>query len=159
MAHTRMTLVDRLATWVATVFGIGHAPVAPGTFGTLAAVPIAWLTADWPVHSYLALTIAVTLLGVAASHALDVRLGEHDSQRIVVDEVAGYLWTCVLLPRHDWRWLLAAFVLFRALDIGKPPPIGWIDRRVGGGWGVMLDDVAAGVLAATLLHAVAIALA
>jgi phosphatidylglycerophosphatase A len=149
-----MTFLDRLAHAVATVSGIGHMPVAPGTFGTLAAVPLAWALAAHSWFTYAGITLAVTLVGIAASEWVERHSGEHDSGHIVIDEVAGYLWTCIAIPRHDWRWLLAAFVLFRVLDIAKPPPIGWLDRRVSGGLGVVIDDVVAGMMGAGVLYAV-----
>jgi phosphatidylglycerophosphatase A len=79
--------------------------------------------------------------------------GTHDSGRIVVDETAGYLTTVALVDRSRWEVLLVGFVIFRALDITKPPPIRWFDEKMPGGAGVVLDDVVAGVMGAALMVA------
>jgi phosphatidylglycerophosphatase A len=145
--------LDRVAVALATGFGIGYAPVAPGTFGTALAVPIAWGASALPQWGYLALCAAVTLVAVWAAGRADRVFGEHDAGRIVIDEVAGFL--CAMLPvsRADWRLLAAGFVLFRIADIVKPPPARWIDQRLEGGAGVVLDDVVAGAYAALVLWA------
>lgn len=144
-------------TWVAmavaTAGGVGMVPVAPGTAGTLVTVPLAWALRGLPLAPYLAVVAGITVAGVWAAGRADRAWGGHDSQRIVVDEVAGYLLTVALVPRGDLLALAAGFIAFRALDIGKPPPIGWLDRHVEGGLGVVLDDVAAGALGAVLLWA------
>lgn len=137
---------------VATVLGIGYAPIAPGTWGTAAAVPLVWVSAGLPQWGYLALCLVVTGIAIAAAGAADRAFGVHDSGRIVVDEVAGYFWT--MLPaadRADWATLVAGFLLFRVADIVKPPPARAIDRRMAGGTGVVLDDVVAGWWAAAAL--------
>lgn len=143
--------LDRVAVALATGFGIGHAPVAPGTFGTALAVPIAWSVSALPQWGYLALCAAVTLLAVWAAGRAGRVFGEHDAGRIVIDEVAGFLCTMVLVSRADWALLAAGFVLFRIADIVKPPPARWIDEQLGGGAGVVLDDVVAGGFAAVAL--------
>lgn len=148
-------VLDRVAVALATCGGVGYAPVAPGTFGTAAAVPIAWGASALPQWGYLALCAGVTLLAIWAAGRANRVFGEHDSGRIVVDEVAGFLCTMIPVSRGDWRFLLAGFVLFRAADIGKPPPARWIDRRLEGGAGVVLDDVVAGVWAALALWGLA----
>lgn len=139
-----------IATLVATVFGAGFAPVAPGTAGTLVAVPLAWALGrlGWP-----ALALGAAVVTAAGTWAAGVYLratGIEDDQHIVIDEVAGYLVTMLPLPPTP-GWLLAGFILFRILDTWKPPPIRAIDERVGGGWGVMADDLLAGVYGAALL--------
>lgn len=133
-------------------FGTGLAPRAPGTFGTLAGVaiylPMATL-AWWP---YL---LAVTLMfaaGVWLCGRAARALHTHDHPGIVWDEVVGYLVTMLAAP-PGWPWLLAGFVAFRVLDILKPWPVGLADRRVGGGLGIMLDDLLAGLIGAALLAA------
>lgn len=147
--------LDRVAVAVATGLGVGYAPVAPGTFGTALAVPIAWSVAALPQWGYLALCAGVTLFAVWAAGRAERVFGEHDAGRIVIDEVAGFLCAMVPVSRADWRMLAAGFVLFRVADIAKPPPARWIDRRVAGGAGVVLDDVVAGVWAAVALWALA----
>jgi len=145
--------LDALAVAIATGGGVGFAPVAPGTFGTAVAVPIAWIVSAAPQWGYLAFCAGVTALAIWAAGRANRVFGEHDAGRIVIDEVAGFLCTMVPVSRADWVLLAAGFVLFRAADIGKPPPARWIDRRMHGGAGVVLDDLAAGVWAALALWA------
>jgi phosphatidylglycerophosphatase A len=142
----------RAAILVATVLGIGYAPVAPGTWGTAAAIPMVLVSAGLPHWGYLAVCVAVTALAIASAGAADRAFGLHDSGRIVVDEVAGYFWTmAAVADRADPVALLAGFLLFRVADIFKPPPARAIDRRMAGGPGVVLDDVVAGLWAAAAL--------
>ncbi|HHH48951.1 MAG TPA: phosphatidylglycerophosphatase A [Gammaproteobacteria bacterium] len=134
--------------------GSGAAPVAPGTFGTLAAIPLYLLLAPLPLWGYLLAVAAVSLAGIWLCGRTSRDLGVHDHPGIVWDEFAGYLVTMIAAPA-GWLWIAAGFVLFRLFDILKPWPIRWIDRRVHGGLGIMLDDLLAGVLAALVLQAVA----
>ncbi len=134
-------------------FGSGLAPVAPGTFGTLAAVPLFWLLSHAPLTFYLASVVVGTILGVWLCGFTARTLGEHDHGAIVWDEVIGYLITMTVAPA-GWVWMAVGFVLFRLFDILKPWPIRWADRRVGGGLGIMLDDVLAGLLAWLVLQGV-----
>ena len=151
-AHTlRSRVLDRVAVAVATGAGVGYAPVAPGTFGTALAVPIAWSVFSLPQWGYVALCAGVTLLAVWAAGRAGRVFGEHDAGRIVIDEVAGFLCAMAPVSRGDWALLAAGFVLFRVADIAKPPPARWIDRRLEGGVGVVLDDIVAGAYAALAL--------
>lgn len=136
---------------VATAFGAGYAPRAPGTCGTAVAVPLAWALASLSVWQFALITAGITLLGVACAQRADRAWGTEDNQRIVIDEVAGYLVTVIPVDRSSWAPLAAGFVIFRALDILKPPPVRWLDDNLPGGWGVVLDDVAAGVMGAGAL--------
>lgn len=140
---------------LATGFGVGHLP-APGTFGSLLAIPL--FLAVPALHEPSAAGLALLAVAIAAAVGIagraDRLLGEHDSGRIVVDEVAGMLVALAGQPR-DPATLLIAFAAFRLLDIAKPWPAGAIDRRVGGGTGVVLDDVASGLWANLLVRAVA----
>jgi phosphatidylglycerophosphatase A len=131
-------------------FGSGLAKKAPGTFGTLAAVPVYWLFAQADIVVYSVLTLIVTIVGIGICGQAAKTLGEHDFGGIVWDEIAGYLITMWLVPLA-WQTLVLGFVLFRVFDILKPWPIRWVDRHVGGGLGIMLDDVLAGVFAAIVL--------
>jgi phosphatidylglycerophosphatase A len=142
-----------LARAIATAGGAGYVPVAPGTAGTAVAVPLAWAMSDFSPTLYAAIVVLVILVGIAAAHVADASWGTHDSQRIVIDEVAGYLVTMALVSRHDPIALAAGFVLFRVLDVVKPPPARWFDRSMPGGPGVVLDDVMAGIYGAVLLWA------
>jgi phosphatidylglycerophosphatase A len=146
----RHSLLPRL---IATVGGVGYSPVAPGTCGTAVTVPVAWLLSGVPWWGFVAVIVAVTLVGIWAAGAADAAWGTHDSGRIVVDETAGYLATVAFVDRTRWEVLLVGFVIFRALDILKPPPIRWIDEQLPGGAGVILDDVAAGVMGAAMMVA------
>ena len=140
------------ATVIATSFGAGFSPLGPGTMGTLTAIPMAWaVTKDGP-WAFLVATLVITAIGTVAADAFQNAHGTDDDQRIVVDEVAGYFVTLLLVP-HTATHLVLAFALFRLFDIWKPWPVRLIDRTVEGGWGVMADDLAAGVYAALCLLA------
>lgn len=134
-------------------FGAGLARRGPGTAGTLVGVVMYLLLALLPAAAVIVATIAVTIAGIPLCGYAARRLGVHDDPAIVWDEMAGYLITMLLLP-FEAVWIVAGFVLFRILDIAKPWPIGWFDRRVGGGAGIMVDDVLAGAVACGLLHLV-----
>lgn len=134
-------------------FGSGALPVAPGTFGTLVAIPIYLLMEPLSLWLYLAIVTGITVLGVWLCHVTSRDLGVHDHPGIVWDEIAGYLITMIAAPT-GWLWVLLGFVLFRIFDIIKPWPIGWADRQVSGGLGIMLDDVLAAVYAWLLLQAI-----
>jgi len=131
-------------------FGSGLAKKMPGTMGTLAAIPVylAFIEANFWVYS--ALTIIVTVTGIWICEDAAKRLGEHDYGGIVWDEIAGFLITLWWVP-FSWNAVLYGFILFRIFDIVKPWPIKWIDQKVDGGLGIMLDDVLAGILAAVVL--------
>jgi len=132
-------------------FGSGLAPRAPGTFGTIVGVGFyAVGTLLAPTVQGLAL-LGVIALGVPLCGIAARRLGQHDHPAIVWDEIAGFLVTMVGLPAQP-AWILAGFALFRLLDITKPWPIRVVERRLPAGWGVMADDLLAGVFACALLH-------
>lgn len=137
-----------LATW----FGTGRLPGMPGTWGSLAALPFAWLLV-WLGGPWLAVLAAALLfaLGLWASERYMATLGVHDPGAIVVDEVAGQWLTLAFAPLDPTVYALG-FVLFRVADVMKPWPVSWIDRRVGGAFGVMVDDVAAAVYAGLALQ-------
>jgi phosphatidylglycerophosphatase A len=141
-------VISFVARAIATAGGAGYSPLAPGTCGTLVAVPLAWVCRGFDTWAFLGVVVLVTLIGIAAAHRADQVWGTHDSGRIVIDEVAGYLLTVAFVDRGDPWTLGVGFVVFRALDILKPPPMRWLDERVPGGAGVVLDDVAAGALGA-----------
>jgi len=131
--------------------GSGLSPFAPGTMGTLATVPLvaaAWLLPLWP---RVALGVLLLAGGTWICGESARRLGEHDYGGIVMDEIAAFYLLMLMLPA-SWFWMAAAFVMFRIFDIAKPWPIGALDRRVNGGFGIMLDDVVAALLAALVLQ-------
>ena len=132
-------------------FGSGLAPKAPGTFGTLAAIPIYWFIADWPATWYAGFILVTALFGIWICGAASRQLGVHDHGGIVWDEFVGYWITMWAVP-VDWVWILAGFLVFRVFDIAKPWPIRALDRKVKGGFGIMIDDIVAGVMACITLH-------
>lgn len=137
-----------LALIWSSFFGSGYFPVAPGTAGTAAAIPLWWALTYAPRWAYLPVTAAITLTGIAAAHRAGKYYGVADSGHIVIDEVAGYLVTMAFLPRSLFA-ALAGFLFFRICDVLKPPPARFFDRdpRWKNGAGVVLDDVFAGVWA------------
>ncbi len=135
-------------------FGSGVMPKAPGTWGTLVAVPIFLLLQDLPMMAYLVVVLFTAVVGVWLCHVAAKDLGVHDHPGIVWDEIVGYLITMIAAP-PGWLWLLIGFVLFRLFDILKPWPIRAIDHGVDGGLGIMLDDILAGVMALACLQLLA----
>lgn len=135
-------------------FGSGLARYAPGTFGTLVAVPFYLVLATLPPWLYAVTVVAAFALGTWLCNVVSAGLGVHDHGGIVFDEFVGYWITMFLLP-PTWGWMLAGFVAFRVFDIWKPWPIRWFDRNVPGGFGIMIDDVVAGACAFGVLHVVA----
>jgi phosphatidylglycerophosphatase A len=131
-------------------FGSGLAKKAPGTFGTLSAIPVYWLFAQADFLVYSVMTLIVTLVGVWICGIAAEKLDEHDFGGIVWDEIAGFLITMWLVPL-TWQTVIAGFILFRFFDILKPWPIKWLDQQVQGGLGIMIDDVLAAVFAGGLL--------
>jgi len=153
----------RLAVLVSTVFGVGLAPFAPGTFGSAAGVLLFFGMFRLPAALYLLTVLTLFALGVWAADRAEAAFGKKDDGRIVMDEVVGQLLTLaplVLLgplQLGKWQWAVLAvtgFVTFRVFDIGKPGPIRWAERTYSGGMGVMLDDVVAGLIGALVMGAV-----
>ena len=132
-------------------FGTGLSPYAPGTFGTLAAIPLYLILQSFPLAVYIIVTLFSIFIGVYLCDKTAKALGVHDHSGIVWDEIAGYLITMIAVP-FDWVWVVIGFALFRFFDILKPWPIKWIDAKVSGGWGIMLDDVLAGVFSLIALQ-------
>lgn len=152
-AAQRRAILSGPAGWIASGFGSGLSPYAPGTAGSLAAL-VPWLALrelSLPAYA-LALALAFAL-GVWASNRVVATLRIEDPGVIVWDEFVGQWIALVplLVWPAGWPWIAVAFVLFRVFDVCKPWPVSWADRRVGGGLGVMLDDVLAGVYAALVL--------
>ncbi len=135
---------------IATALGAGLLPLAPGTWGTLVAVPIAFALDKLGELWFVAATVLISAVGSWAADVYCRCTGRHDNQQIVIDEVAGYLVTLAPVARTPVN-LALGFVLFRLFDIWKPPPVRQVDRKVGGGFGVVADDLAAGVYAALCL--------
>jgi len=131
-------------------FGTGLAPVAPGTFGSLPGVLLFWLTMDFGLYVQLGVAAVITLAGIWICGESARRIGVHDHGGIVWDEIVGMYLTLLAAPVSVVGWVLA-FVFFRIMDIVKPWPIRDLDHRIGGGVGIMLDDLAAALYAAILL--------
>jgi phosphatidylglycerophosphatase A len=138
--------------FLALGFGSGLTPKAPGTAGTLVAVPLIMFIGSFGLTAYAAITVLLCVAGVFICDASAKKLGVHDHPGIVWDEIAGFAITMLAVP-HTWPWLLAGFAVFRLLDIVKPWPIREADHRLRGGLGIMLDDVMAGIFAAIILYA------
>lgn len=153
-----MSVLERASELLSTVGGIGRARYAPGTLGALAALPVGWALAPlhWAVRLGVALALCIAAIPVV-EHYVRTQARD-DPQEVVLDETVGCL-LCLIAVPFEPLWVLAAFGLFRLLDITKPWPIRWVERRLHGGAGVVLDDVAAGAIGAALLLGVRAGLA
>lgn len=132
-------------------FGSGLSPKAPGTAGTLAAVPLAVALKLMPAAVFWPLLLLLFVAGVWICDVASRQSGEHDPGGIVWDEMVAF-WLAVAFVPLSWGWLLAAFLLFRVFDILKPWPIGWVEKRFGGGLGIMLDDIVAAAYAMAIMQ-------
>lgn len=144
-------MLNTVLIQIAIFFGAGKSPKAPGTVGTIATIPLWYLLAQAGPLIYMAVTFALVFVGVAAANAYEQFAQKHDSKEIVIDEVVGYLITMTWLPL-TWQSLLIGFAVFRVLDILKPPPIRQLDQKVQGGFGVMVDDIAAGIIGSIIMQ-------
>lgn len=131
---------------LASGFGTGYAPVASGTFGTLVGIPLAWALDGLGGFTWCVAAVAITLFACWIAGQAESVFGEKDSGKIVIDEVAGYVVAMAFLPATAGH-LTAAFFLFRLFDVLKPPPARQFERTLPGGYGVVMDDIAAGVWA------------
>jgi phosphatidylglycerophosphatase A len=141
---------------LAVGFGSGLAPWMPGTMGTLAAIVPYLALVHLPLWAYITVCVVGSLIGVRICQKTSDDMKVHDHGSIVWDEFIGLWITMLIVPLWDinpyeWKWLIAGFVLFRFFDMVKPWPIGWLDKRVDGGLGIMIDDIVAGILAAICL--------
>ena len=135
-----------LATW----FGIGLLPLAPGTFGTLGAMPLLLALEHCPLVCKIAFFFFFLAVAIWASGRTESLLETGDPSQVVIDEVAGFL-AATIFVRVSWQDIAIAFFLFRAFDILKPFPVGFLDRRLHGGVGIVMDDIAAGCYTLVLL--------
>ncbi|MGB0494822.1 MAG: phosphatidylglycerophosphatase A [Kangiellaceae bacterium] len=134
-------------------FGSGLSPKAPGTFGTLAAIPLFLLVSDIALEFYLLFCLVVSLVGIYICGKSAQLLKTHDHPGIVWDEFAGFFITMIAVP-FSWQNVILGFVFFRLFDILKPWPIRWLDKNVDGGLGIMLDDIVAGIFSLACMHIV-----
>ncbi len=130
--------------------GLGLSPVAPGTFGTLLGVGIAWLTLDFSLNVQIGLAVFMVIAGIWICGNSSRRIGQHDPGGIVWDEIAAIYIVLLFTPTTTIAWLLA-FVAFRVIDIVKPWPIRDLDHSISGGVGIMLDDLVAALYAVILM--------
>ena len=153
-ASKRIVLTHPLG-WIASGFGVGLAPRAAGTFGSLAALLPWWLwLRDLPIAYYLGVVAISFALGVWASGWVIDRTKVEDPGVVVWDEFVGQ-WLALLLAPPHWIWVVVGFALFRLFDIWKPWPVRWADRELHGGFGAMADDALAGLLALAVLQLLA----
>ena len=143
--------MNRFFLFIATGFGVGYSPIAPGTLGTLIAIPIYYFLSGIPSPLYEITLIGFFFLSVWISENAEIFFEKKDDQRIVIDEIVGFLITMLWVPK-TLPFIIMGFFLFRFFDILKPFPIRRMERKLKGGFGVVLDDVAAGVYANIVLQ-------
>lgn len=154
MANTNPTfsyLCRNPISLLAFGFGSGLSPALPGTVGTLAAIPLYLLMVQLPLWAYLVVVAAAFFVGIYLCDSASKQLGVHDHGGIVWDEFVGFWVTMIAVP-VTWYWVVLGFFLFRVFDMLKPWPIGWVDKKLSGGFGIMIDDVLAAIAAGFLLH-------
>lgn len=138
--------------WLAYGLGLGRIPIAPGTFGTLLAIPLFWLMAGLSPGWYAAIVVALFVPGIFICGQTARDVGATDPGFIVYDEIVGFLVAMYLLP-FDWRWIVTGFLIYRLFDIWKPFPVDWVEDKLGLGSGIMADDVIAGIYTFLVLQA------
>ncbi len=143
--------MNTISSWIATCFRIGYLPLAPGTWGSIFAL-LVWyfFLVDLSPLLLMIISLVVFFVGVITSASVIESTGNGDPSEVIIDELAGQ-WIALIAVPHTLVYGIAAFLLFRILDIFKPPPIKQLER-LPGGWGVMLDDVAAGIITCTILN-------
>lgn len=143
--------MKRVIILLATGCYVGYSPLIPGTAGTLAAIPLYLILSHLSSLYYIAIVLGSIYIAIWASDGAEVLLQSRDCRHIVIDEMVGFLVAMVMVP-PTFRNILLGFFLFRALDIIKPIPIRALEDRVRGGYGVVLDDIVAGVYANLIIH-------
>lgn len=138
-------------------FGSGLSNVVPGTMGTIASIPFYLLLVQLPFYAYCLIVLIAGAIGIMICQRTSDDMQVHDHGSIVWDEFVGFWITMSVIPMlglpvYDWKSILAGFVLFRIFDMVKPWPIGMLDRRIHGGFGIMIDDVLAGIMSAISLY-------
>jgi phosphatidylglycerophosphatase A len=151
MKKTGIRLETLSTMFLATGGFVGYFPVASGTMGTLVGVAIVYGLRGLPGFSFVLVTLVLGAAGVWASREANIIFNKADSSRIVIDEIVGFMITMIGIPVTGY-WLVMAFLLFRFFDITKLPPANIIDSKMKNGWGVMLDDVVAGIYGNIILH-------
>jgi len=136
--------MDRLIMAIATGLGLGYLPKAPGTWGTLLALPIHFLIVQLSFQAYVSSLVVIIVLAVLTAGSAEKIMDKPDPSIVVIDEVAGMLIAMIAIPNHPAAWFMA-FIFFRFFDIAKPFPINFFDQRFHGGLGIVLDDLMAGL--------------
>lgn len=134
-------------------FGSGLIPFMPGTMGSIAAIPLIVAMSYLPLSLFILVTLMAAIIGIRICEQVSADLGVHDHGAIVWDEIAGMMIVFIAIP-ISWHSLLIGFALFRFFDILKPWPISFIDKNIHGGWGIMLDDLVAGLMALACIHGI-----
>jgi len=137
--------------FIAFGFGSGRAPYAPGTFGTLAAIPCYLLLSYLPLTGYLIFCVVFIIFSSWLCERISKETGTHDHPGMNIDEFAGFFVTMIAAP-HGWQWIVLGFILFRIFDIWKPWPINYVDKHMDNGFGMIFDDVLAGVYAFAIIQ-------
>jgi phosphatidylglycerophosphatase A len=143
--------MNRFILILATGFGVGYSPIAPGTLGTLVAIPVYYFLSNIQSPIYEITLIASFFLSVWISQNAEKSFGKRDDPRIVIDEMMGFLITMLWVPQTTW-FIIIGFFLFRLFDIIKPFPIRRLEKGLKGGFGIVLDDVLAGVYSNIILQ-------
>lgn len=151
MIIDRNNFYKNIEHFLAVGCGLGLLPKAPGTWGTFLGIPIFIAMSALQPATYVVVSILIFLFGIRICHKTATDLGVHDHPSIVFDEVLGYLVTMFMIPA-SFLSIIIGFILFRIFDILKPFPIKWIDKKIHGGFGIMLDDALAGIFANICLH-------
>jgi phosphatidylglycerophosphatase A len=144
-------LKNQITIFCATGGLIGYAPVAPGTFGSLAALPLCLLIASVDHHTGAIALLVLAAVSTWIAHNAEKLVGQNDPKQVVIDEICGMAIALFALP-FEPRLVIAGFALFRVFDILKPFPIRWVEKKIPGGLGIVLDDIIAGILANALLR-------
>lgn len=151
MNHLTQQVFKTPTFFLAFGFGAGLLPKAPGTWGTLAAIPLYLLIARLPLTIYFSIVFLLFIIGIYLCQTTAQSLRQHDHPGIVWDEIVGYCMTMTAIPLKI-HWIILGFVLFRVFDIWKPQPIRFLDKKVPGGFGIMLDDGIAAIFAWLILQ-------
>lgn len=143
--------MDRLIMFIATGAGTGYLPKAPGTWGSMLGIGLWFGLRHLEPASYVGITLVLFVIGTVCAGSAEKIVDHADPGIIVIDEIVGQMIALTAAPHHPLA-VLSAFLLFRFFDILKPFPVGWLDRHIHGGLGIMLDDVIAGLYALLLVH-------
>jgi phosphatidylglycerophosphatase A len=145
-------LWGRILLLIGSIGPLGHLPASGTVTVAVIGIPLFWLMHTWPAPVYVVVSLVFIAVAIWIHHLGDALLGEKDSRKLVWDELAGFMVAVAFMP-FTWRLALLAFLLERAIDIVKVPPANWIEKHWPGGWGVVGDDLVAGLYTLVILHA------